>query len=234
MDIAIGTNKNRTYRKFAEYCLFYTFDDITDLDYSHISLDVYAPIRNYIQGVLDRKNLKWKDEIIVNSFLNNGFGKDYFNARQIAQNKLNSNYSQFQFMSEKEYNFLFPILNFDKSYLELKSWWNDLNLQYREQRKKYKKDNKKQLTDIRYTFNRTKNHSVINYQTPQDRLHICEKPLDMIEDIIKTSSNEGDVVLDCFMGSGTTALATKKNKRNFIGFENKEKYIDISNKRLEE
>ena len=46
--------------------------------------------------------------------------------------------------------------------------------------------------------------------------HITPKPVDMIERIIKASSNEGDVVLDCFVGSGTTAFAAKNLKRNFV------------------
>lgn len=62
--------------------------------------------------------------------------------------------------------------------------------------------------------------------------HPTIKPLDIIEMIIKASSNEGDKVLDCFMGSGTTAVACKKLNRIFIGIEKKQKYIDIANDRL--
>ena len=54
----------------------------------------------------------------------------------------------------------------------------------------------------------------------------------MIIDLINTSSNEGDIVLDCFMGSGTTAVACKKTKRKYIGFEKEKKYVDIANKEL--
>ena len=64
--------------------------------------------------------------------------------------------------------------------------------------------------------------------------HITPKPLDMIERIIKASSNEGDLVLDCFAGSGTTAVAAKKLKRNFICGEMNQEYVAISQQRLNE
>ena len=62
--------------------------------------------------------------------------------------------------------------------------------------------------------------------------HATVKPLELIKTIVKASSNEGDIVLDCFMGSGTTAVACKELNRNFIGIEREQKYIDIANKRL--
>jgi len=62
--------------------------------------------------------------------------------------------------------------------------------------------------------------------------HSTPKPLEMIERIIKASSNEGDLVLDCFMGIGTTAIACKRLNRNFIGCEINPEYIKIANKRL--
>ena len=54
----------------------------------------------------------------------------------------------------------------------------------------------------------------------------------MIENIIKHSSNEGDIVLDLFLGSGTTAVACKRLNRVCIGIEKEEKYIELANKRL--
>jgi DNA modification methylase len=50
---------------------------------------------------------------------------------------------------------------------------------------------------------------------------------------IEISSNEGDLVLDPFMGSGTTAVACKMLKRNFIGFEINPLYCEIANQRLQ-
>lgn len=62
--------------------------------------------------------------------------------------------------------------------------------------------------------------------------HITPKPLAMIERIIKASSNKGDLVLDCFMGSGTTALAAKKLERNFIGTDSNLSYVKIAQQKI--
>ena len=75
--------------------------------------------------------------------------------------------------------------------------------------------------------------TVLQYKpVGQERVHGAQKPIELISDIIKGFSKEGDIVLDCFMGSGTTAIAAKRNKRNFIGFELNQDYVEISNKRI--
>ncbi|MEK6881508.1 MAG: site-specific DNA-methyltransferase [Nanoarchaeota archaeon] len=65
-------------------------------------------------------------------------------------------------------------------------------------------------------------------------LHFTSKPLKALERIIKLHTKENDLVFDCFMGSGSTALAAKNLNRNFIGIEIEQKYVDITNKRLQE
>lgn len=62
--------------------------------------------------------------------------------------------------------------------------------------------------------------------------HPTEKPLEIIEKLILTASNEGDLIFDPFMGSGTTAAACKELNRNFIGCEIEAKYCEIAEKRL--
>ena len=62
--------------------------------------------------------------------------------------------------------------------------------------------------------------------------HTTPKPLEMIERIIRASSKEGDVVFDCFVGSGTTAVAAKKLKRNFLCADKSEEFIQMANNRL--
>lgn len=80
-----------------------------------------------------------------------------------------------------------------------------------------------------YSSERHKNK--INGKT-QKLEHITPKPLDLIERIVLASSNKGDLVLDCFLGSGTTAIAAKKLKRNFIGCDNNKQYILLANNKL--
>ena len=62
--------------------------------------------------------------------------------------------------------------------------------------------------------------------------HITPKPLDLIEALVKASSNEGDLVLDCFLGSGTTAVACKKLDRRFIGTEADTEFFAITKNRV--
>ena len=65
-------------------------------------------------------------------------------------------------------------------------------------------------------------------------LHPTQKPLQLIEYLIKTYSNENDTILDNCMGSGTTGVACKKLHRNFIGIELDKNYYNIAKKRIEE
>ena len=69
---------------------------------------------------------------------------------------------------------------------------------------------------------------------PSKMVHPTEKPLDCIEYIIRTYTNEGDLVLDNTMGSGTTCLGAKRLNRSFIGIEKEDKYFEIAVKRLED
>lgn len=63
-------------------------------------------------------------------------------------------------------------------------------------------------------------------------VHPTQKPVKLCEWLINTYSNEGDLVLDNCMGSGTTAVACIRTKRNFIGFELEKEYFDIANERI--
>lgn len=63
--------------------------------------------------------------------------------------------------------------------------------------------------------------------------HPTQKPLSLFEYLIKTYSNEGEIVLDNCIGSGTTAVACQKNHRRWVGFETEREYIEIVNKRLD-
>lgn len=64
------------------------------------------------------------------------------------------------------------------------------------------------------------------------KLHKTQKPVDLFEYLIKTYTNEGDVVLDNCLGSGTTAVAAINTTRNFIGIERESKYVTIANERI--
>ena len=62
--------------------------------------------------------------------------------------------------------------------------------------------------------------------------HPTIKPVQLIEKYLINHSNESDVILDPFMGSGTTGVACKNLNRNFIGIELDDKYFDIASERI--
>ena len=66
-----------------------------------------------------------------------------------------------------------------------------------------------------------------------EHLHETQKPVALLEALVKTYTNEGDVVLDNCMGSGTTGVACKKHKREFIGIELNTNYYQIAVDRIE-
>lgn len=71
------------------------------------------------------------------------------------------------------------------------------------------------------------------WSMPENTSHPTQKPEKLIAKLILASSNEGDVVFDPFVGSGTTAVTAKKLKRNYIGIEREKKYAALALKRLE-
>ena len=87
----------------------------------------------------------------------------------------------------------------------------------------------------KWTFNRQD----LSYQRPKfvcsiDKgLHPTQKSLKLMQELIMIHSNEGHIVLDCFMGSGTTGVAAKNLNRNFIGIEMDEGYFKIAKERIE-
>lgn len=77
--------------------------------------------------------------------------------------------------------------------------------------------------------------SILYYDTGrrQDLYHPTQKPVSLLEYLIKTYTNENDVVLDNCMGSGSTGVACINTKRNFIGIELDENYFEIAKERIE-
>jgi site-specific DNA-methyltransferase (adenine-specific) len=63
--------------------------------------------------------------------------------------------------------------------------------------------------------------------------HPTQKPVEMMEYFIKTYSNEGDTVLDCTMGSGTTGVACVNTGRSFVGIESDSSYFAVAKDRIE-
>ena len=86
----------------------------------------------------------------------------------------------------------------------------------------------KEYEDLKYP-------SSVQYFNNRDKdrgMHPTQKPVALMEYLIKTYTNEGETVLDFTMGSGTTGVACMNTNRKFIGIERDDKYFDISVKRI--
>jgi len=77
---------------------------------------------------------------------------------------------------------------------------------------------------------------VLLYPAPSSkkRLHPCEKPIPLLTHLLNIHSQKNDVVLDCFMGAGSTGIACLNTNRQFIGIELDQTYFEIANKRIQE
>ncbi len=78
-------------------------------------------------------------------------------------------------------------------------------------------------------------HNIFKYQAPKgkSRVHPTQKPLGLFKELIELTTQENAIVLDIFMGSGTTGIACKQLNRNYIGFETNKKYCMDAKKSIE-
>ena len=94
------------------------------------------------------------------------------------------------------------------------------------------------ITPGKYTFNLDKIHhgDFIMGLTPGKEKkfgkHPNQKPIQLMEELIKILTNKGDTILDCFMGSGTTGVACKNLERDFVGIELDKEYFEIAKERI--
>ena len=91
--------------------------------------------------------------------------------------------------------------------------------------------NKNSCTFNLWEGNRYKSN-ILEYKKDYDNYHPTQKPLLLLEDLIKTFSNENDLVVDLTMGSGSTGVACVNTNRRFTGIEMSEQYFNIAQKRI--
>jgi site-specific DNA-methyltransferase (adenine-specific) len=207
--LAIDMMRNY-YNGFTEYLLFYTFQDETGL--KQILPLCFKPYLNYM--TIQKNKINWT----IKQF------NDFLGYKSIASH---------WFWQDKNYT-LQPQPRFinENDYLKLQST-GYFQREYEDLRREYE--------DLRYTFNVTNakedirsNCNVWIYPPEEKKGHITPKPIKLIENILLHSSNTNDIVLDPFMGSGTTAIACKNLNRNYIGFEINPDYIKLANSQLTE
>lgn len=209
LNAIVHAETNRNYPKQAEYCLFYTFQDDTGLSKVMLDVNNFSTLRNYFRDLQQALGLTKKAIIEA--------------VGQRADHCFRWNSTQWDLPTAETYDVI-SILQRNKSF----EWreYEDLRSEYEALRQEYE--------SMRYTFNNNGLPSVWIHEPIPQNGHITPKPVPLIENIIKTSSNPGDVVLDCFLGSGTTAVACINTKRNFIGIEREPEYVAIARRRIDE
>jgi tRNA/tmRNA/rRNA uracil-C5-methylase (TrmA/RlmC/RlmD family) len=115
-----------------------------------------------------------------------------------------------------------------REYEELRREYEELRREYEELRREYE--------ELRRVWNNDlKALDVLDFKIcANERIHPTQKPLNLISYLMARSTNENDLVLDCFSGSGTTAIACHNLKRRFICIEKDKDYYEASVKRLED
>lgn len=84
----------------------------------------------------------------------------------------------------------------------------------------------------RRNINGKRDSNVLEFKKTNNKLHLTQKPVDMLEFMISKFSDRGDIVLDPFMGSGSTAIACINTSRSFIGIEIDKDYFSIAKERV--
>lgn len=169
------------------------------------------PLRVYFKSVMEYIGLNVKQ---INLTL----------GHRKAEHTLYVNNTQFMLCTEKTYEELVNVFNiermsFFKTYKQLKEI-----------------DDETKNEHFPSTFNLWEGNkyksNILKYKKDYTGYHPTQKPILLLEDLIKTFSNEGDTVVDLTIGSGSTAIAAINTNRNFIGFELDEAYFGLADERI--
>jgi site-specific DNA-methyltransferase (adenine-specific) len=186
------------------------YEDVIVFSKTHDTTNIH-PLRPYFKQVLEFIGLNLKQ-------INETIG------HRRAEHTFYIESTQFSLCTENTYSQLIEVFSIDKMadfkrFDELKS----VDDQFKK--------------DLPSTFNlwegKKYKSNILKYKKDYDGFHPTQKPLLLLEDLIKTFSNEGDVVVDLTCGSGSTCVAAARTGRNFIGFERESEYVRIANQRLE-
>lgn len=194
----------------------------------------FKSIRDYLWEEKEKSGLNYSE---LKKVLGNNMVRHYFTKT-----------TQFSFPTKENYKRLQSTGYFNKSYEELKKEFDLLKSEcgvvYNPQMTKgtpYKSGTGNLIGSIWGSGSRrvTYNNDGLRYPrsiqkfNPEKGLHPTQKPVALLEYLIKTYTNEGETVLDNCMGSGSTGVACVNTNRNFIGMELDENYFNIAKERIE-
>jgi adenine-specific DNA-methyltransferase len=204
---------------FAEH---YGADNIAK--YNELKGFVFEPLRAYLAGERDRAGI---DNATINAAW-----CEFKDVTCTSQTQKWFSQSCFNPPTREAYYWLrelFHKLNhgrkyFCREYENLRWEYEDLRREYEDLRRPFYATEDRPYTDV-WTF------PTVSYFQGK---HPTEKPVELMEHIILTSSRPGAVVLDCFMGRGSTAIACQKTSREFIGIDIMDGWVKATEKRIAE
>lgn len=164
------------------------------------------PLRSYASDIINFIGLKLKE---INTKLGHRKAEHFFYLKS----------TQFEICTEQVYDELIEAFGIDKMN----------NFKTYEQ---LKIENQKYEPTFNLWEGGKFKSNVLEYKKDYEGLHPTQKPVLLLEDLIKTFSNEGDLVVDLTMGSGSTGVACKNTNRSFIGIEKDENYFKIAEQRI--
>lgn len=142
--------------------------------------------------------------------------------------------NQFRLPTKEKYTTLQTTGFFNKDFTELKEIHNNFRKERNIEREDYLKKHSKKYPSIFNLWEGKKYKSnILKYKKDYNGYHPTQKPVLLLEDLIKTFSNENDLVVDLTMGSGSTMVACQNTNRNGIGIEMNDEYFSIAEKRVE-
>jgi site-specific DNA-methyltransferase (adenine-specific) len=175
--------------------------------------------KNPLKKIMEDYFIKYGKDYLINLVFKEGRYKTVDSAKAITSYKFGFNKGRrFELMDLKMYNYLSYFIDFKETYQELK----EIDSQFK---KKFSS------TFNLWEGNKYKSN-ILKYKKDYTGHHPTQKPILLLEDLIKTFSNENDLVVDLTMGSGSTLVACKNTNRNGIGIELNDEYYEIANKRI--
>jgi len=218
-----GWQRYRCFSPITERILFYSKESRNrnlENDFYRDNIEVFRPIIEYMieQKQKIKASFKFETDKAFNDYVN-----EITNTKSVVSRHYFT-FSQWTFPTKEIYEKLQSINEniFEKDYKVFQKEYNDLKKEYQSRIRTF--NPRKNYTDV-WSFNIT--------SSKEDTIHPTQKPLQLIKRIITASSNENDLVLDPFLGSGTTGVACKQLNRKFIGFEKNVDYYEKAKKRLE-
>lgn len=208
--VALGANKN-----MVSY-----FEDVLIFSKNHQKHDFEGmhPLRPYFKIVMDFIGLNLKQ---INTKL----------GHRRAEHTFYIDSTQYGLCTETTYNELIEVFEIDKvigfkNFAELKK----IDTEYRTELLRQMNEQYPSTFNL-WEGNKYKSN-ILKYKKDYNGYHPTQKPVLLLEDLIKTFSNECDLVVDLTMGSGSTGVACKNTNRSFIGIEKDENYFKIAEQRI--